>query len=86
VALLRYAGPGPHDDGRGGTVRPGDVWEWPGEPNWGPWEPVPDGEAPESAISDGEPPGRGAHQSHGPGSDGQGAASTGDSAATREEG
>lgn len=36
----RYAGPGPHDDGRGGVVRPGDEWDWPDEPAWGPWEPV----------------------------------------------
>lgn len=42
----RYVGPGPHDDGRGGIVRPGDVWNWPEPPTWGPWEPV-DGE-PES--------------------------------------
>lgn len=43
MAQYRYMGPGPHDDGQGGLVRPGDVWEWPAEPDWGPWEPVGDG-------------------------------------------
>lgn len=46
MALMRYAGPGPQDDGRGGLVRPGDVWDWPGEPTWGPWERL---DGPESA-------------------------------------
>jgi hypothetical protein len=32
-----YTGPGPHDDGDGGTVRPGDVREFDTEPDWGPW-------------------------------------------------
>ena len=48
---LRYAGPGPHDDGQGGIVRPGDVWDWPEEPDWGPWEPAGD----DGAVTDSAP-------------------------------
>lgn len=44
MARYRYAGPGPAErDGR--LVRPGDVWEFPENPDWGRWEP----EAPEAA-------------------------------------
>lgn len=69
----RYTGPGPHDDGRGGLVRPGDEWEWPEPPTWGPWEPVDSG-----AESDSEPP---ATQPHADQADGPAAAS-GDPAAS----
>jgi hypothetical protein len=37
VPEYEYTGPGPHDDGDGGIVRPGDVREFAEEPNWGPW-------------------------------------------------
>ena len=70
MAKYRYAGGGPHDDGQGGLVRPGDEWDWPGEPEWGPWErldggsgsdsPAPaaqeDAEAPDSAAAASETP------------------------------
>jgi hypothetical protein len=46
VPEYEYQGPGPHDDGDGGTVRPGDVREFAEEPNWGPWRLIePDGPA-----------------------------------------
>jgi hypothetical protein len=81
VAQYRYAGPGPQPDGRGGIVRPGDVWEWPEVPPWGPWEPVDGG-----SVSDSAAPGV---QSHAPDADGLGAASgdpnAGTSADTQQE-
>ena len=51
---LRYAGPGPQEDGDGGIAYPGEVRDFDKEPAWGPWEPVPDedgGEAPEQPQS-----------------------------------
>jgi hypothetical protein len=71
VALLRYAGPGPHDDGRGGLVRPGDVWDWPDDPPWGPWEP-----AEEAAVTDSAAPAGADTPAPTEGSESQGAAST----------
>jgi hypothetical protein len=65
VARYRYAGDGPHDDGRGGLVRPGDEWDWPAEPDWGPWELL-DG-------AEGDSPGPGA-QAPAPGAGSPGAA------------
>lgn len=48
MELYRYTGPGPHlvegDDGPE-AVRPGDVWEFAAEPDWGAWTPLRDGEA-----------------------------------------
>jgi hypothetical protein len=46
-----YTGPGPHDDGDGGTVRPGDVREFAEEPRWGPWRLIEAGEP-----AEGKPP------------------------------
>ena len=57
-----YEGPGPHDDGDGGLVRPGDVREYDAEPPWGPWrllaadDPLNAPEPPESAPAPPPPP------------------------------
>jgi hypothetical protein len=48
MARYEYEGPGPHDDGGGGIVRPGDVREFAEEPDWGPWRPL-GGDAPDGA-------------------------------------
>lgn len=40
-----YAGPGPVDDGEGGICRPGDIRDT--EPDWGPWDELPDGQGTE---------------------------------------
>jgi hypothetical protein len=59
VAEYEYAGPGPHEDGELGLVRPGDRHEFDEEPPWGPWrliEPEPDGAESDSAPSGTQPP------------------------------
>jgi len=55
MAQYQYAGPGPHDDGEGGIVRPGDVREFGEEPDWGPWRLLP-GPEPDGAEKAAEPP------------------------------
>lgn len=50
-----YQGPGPHDDGDGGIVRPGDVREFGGEPAWGPWRLLPEPD-PQAAEEPSAPP------------------------------
>lgn len=41
MAQYRYTGPGPDvDPASGAIVHPGDVWEFPEEPGYGPWEPA----------------------------------------------
>ena len=59
MALYEYQGPGPHDDGSGTIVRPGDVREFDGEPAWGPWRLLPGDDplnAPEPPESAPAPP------------------------------
>lgn len=51
MARYRYAGPGPHEQD-GQLIRPGDVWEFSDEPDWGPWEP----DAPEAAEKPADAP------------------------------
>ena len=46
MAKWRYTGPGPHDDGDGGLIRPGDVHDFPSEPPYGPFVPVDGAESP----------------------------------------
>lgn len=53
----RYTGPGPTEfyvpDGSGHTlalVHPGDVWEFPQEPGYGPWEEAEGSETPSKAT------------------------------------
>ena len=61
MARYVYEGPGPQEDGEGGTVRPGDVREFDAEPAWGPWRELPAGDpaqppAPEVALPAPPPP------------------------------
>ena len=47
MAKYRYTGPGPIEVLSGGEVtRPGDVREFDAVPDWGPWEPLDEPEAP----------------------------------------
>jgi hypothetical protein len=57
VPEYEYQGPGPHDDGDGGTVRPGDVREFDTEPDWGPWRLIePDEPKPVTPPEEKSPP------------------------------
>lgn len=56
MARYEYAGPGPHDDGQGGIVRPGDVRDFAAEPSWGPWRLLDEPAAPETSEKPSEPP------------------------------
>lgn len=45
MAKYRYDGPGPIEVLSGGElIKPGDIREFEQEPDWGPWDLLPDGE------------------------------------------
>lgn len=48
-----YAGPGPHEDGELGLIRPGDIRDFGEEPDRGPWRLLDD---PDGGAESGSPP------------------------------